>query len=109
MSKPVVINLPHNLGADEARRRMQNGIGGLKDHIPGGAAEVESRWDGDRMHLAVRAMGQEVVGHIDVEERKVRMEMMLPAMFALFSGAIEKALTKGGGMLLEDKSKRPKG
>lgn len=104
MTQPIVVNLPHRLGAEEAKRRMQGGIGRLKDHIPGGAAEVASRWEGDRMFLNVRAMGQEVDGHIDVLETKVRLELTLPAFLALFAGKIEGLLKSKGAELLEDKS-----
>lgn len=105
MTQPIVVNLPHSLGAEEAKRRMKNGIGKLPDHIPGGG-QVESSWDGDRMHLRVTAMGQEVSGHIDVEEKKVRLELMLPAFLALFAGKIEGLLRDRGTELLEDKSKK---
>ncbi|HEV2745717.1 MAG TPA: polyhydroxyalkanoic acid system family protein [Allosphingosinicella sp.] len=104
MTKPVSIDLPHRLGAEEAKRRMQGGIGRLKDHVPGGAAEVRSRWEGNRMYLDVQAMGQEVTGHIDVEDSKVRLELMLPAFLALFAGKIEGLLRSRGTELLEDKS-----
>jgi hypothetical protein len=103
MNQPIVINLPHRLGAEEAKRRMRGGIGKLKDHVPGGAAEVTSRWDGDRMYLNVKAMGQEVDGHIDVMADKVRLELVLPAFLALFASKIEGLLRKKGGELLEDK------
>ncbi len=104
MDRPIVVNLPHNLGAEEAKRRMRGGIGRLKDHIPGGAADVRSSWEGDRMHLDVRAFGQEVTGHIDVMETKVRLEFTLPAFLALFAGKIEGLLRDKGTELLEDKS-----
>ena len=105
MNKPVIVNLPHKLGAEEAKRRMKNGIGKLPDHIPGGG-QVESGWVGDRMNLKVTAMGQEVSGHIDVEEKKVRLELMLPPFLALFAGKIEGLLKDRGSELLEDKSKK---
>lgn len=105
MNQPIVVNLPHKLGAEEAKRRMRNGIGKLPDHIPGGG-QVVSRWEGDRMHLNVTAMGQEVSGHIDVEEQKVRLELMLPPFLALFAGKIEGLLRDRGAGLLEDKTKK---
>jgi hypothetical protein len=105
MNQPVVVNLPHRLGADEAKRRMQSGIGRLKDYVPGGGAEVASSWEGNRMHLDVRALGQQVSGHIDVEEANVRLELMLPPMLALFAGKIEAMLRSKGSDLLEDKRK----
>jgi hypothetical protein len=106
MNKPITVDLPHSLGAEEAKNRMRGGIGKLKDHIPGGQAQVESRWEGDRMHLRVQAMGQEVSGHIDVEETKVRLELVLPAFLSLFAGKIEALMRSRGGEMLEDKSKR---
>jgi hypothetical protein len=106
MNKPIVIDLPHRLGAEEAKRRMQGGIGKLKDHIPGGGAQVESSWQGNRMNLRVQAMGQEVAGHIDVHEAKVTLELMLPAFLAMLAGPIEAMLRKGGSELLEDNSKK---
>src|SRR3546814_19904836 len=106
MNRPIVINLPHNLGAEEAKRRMQGGIGRLKDHIPGDAVDVRSSWEGDRMHLDVRALGQEVTGYIDVMDTKVRLEFTLPAFLALFAGPIEGLLKDKGPELLEDKDRK---
>ena len=103
MNKPMVVDLPHRLGAEEAKRRMRNGIGKLPDHIPGGG-QVESNWVGDRMNLRVTAMGQEVSGHIDVHESKVHLELMLPAFLAMFGSKIEGLLRNKGTELLEDKS-----
>jgi hypothetical protein len=84
---------------------MRDGIGKLPDHIPGGG-HVESSWNGDRMNLRVAAMGQEVGGHIDVFESKVRLELTLPAFLALFADKIAGVLRKRGTDLLEDKSKK---
>jgi len=106
MNSPVIVDLPHNLGKEEARRRIQNGIGGLKDHIPGGAADVRSDWNGDRLNLDVKAMGQAVMAGIDVQESVVRVEVVLPPMLGFFRNQIEKLLKKQGGQMLEDKSKK---
>lgn len=106
MSNPIKVDLPHNLGAEEAKRRMRDGIGKLKDHIPGGAAEVRSSWDGDRMNLFVEAMGQEVDARIDVQESLVRFEVVLPPMLSFFGKQIEGLLKSKGGQMLEDKSKK---
>ena len=103
MDKPVVIDLPHKLGVEEAKNRMQRGVGKLGNHIPGGA-QVDSRWEGDRMHLRVRAMGQAINGTIDVMESKVRLELMLPAFLAMFAGKIEGLLRGKAAEVLEDKS-----
>ncbi len=105
MAQPVIIDLPHSLGVEEAKRRMKNGIGKLPDHIPGGG-QVAADWDGDRMNLRVSAMGQEVDGHIHVYDRKVTLELTLPAFLALFADKIAGVIRKRGTDLLEDKTKK---
>ena len=103
MQQPIQVDLPHKLGRDEARRRIANNIHKLKEHIPGGSAQVESAWQGDELDLAISALGQEVSAKIDVEESKVRVAVMLPGMLAMFAGPIEAMLQKKGNVLLEDK------
>lgn len=103
MTVPIQVDLPHNLGAAEAKRRIDGGIGRLKDFIPGGA-DVRSAWTGDRLGLQIAAMGQEVNAQIDVRETIVRVELLLPPALAFFGKAIEKALRRKGTDLLEDKS-----
>lgn len=102
MSQPIQVDLPHNLGRDEARRRIANNIHKLKEHIPGGAA-VTSHWVGDDLDLGINALGQSVDAKIGVEEAKVRVQVMLPGMLAMFAGPIEAMLQKKGNILLEDK------
>lgn len=106
MSQPITVDLPHSLGVEEAKNRMRAGIGKLQNHIPGGSAEVESRWEGDRMYLKVQALGQEVAGHIDVHPAKVRIELVIPAFLSLFAGKLKGLLRSRGKEMLEDKSKK---
>ncbi len=66
MTQPIDVDLPHNLGKDEARRRIANNIHKLEEHIPGGA-QVQSGWTGDQLNLDVAAMGEAVNATIDVD------------------------------------------
>ena len=99
---PLVINLPHKLGKEEAKRRIAGGMHRLASHIPGGA-EIRSDWTGDRLDLHIGAMGQQVKSRLDVEEQMVRLEVLLPAMLGMFANQIAGFLTRKGGELLEDK------
>jgi putative polyhydroxyalkanoate system protein len=101
MSQPIEVDLPHNLGKDEARRRIANNIHRLQEHIPGGAT-IQSGWTGDQLNLNVQALGEAVQSTIDVEEKKVRVRVLLPGMLGMFSGLIQGALQKKGSVLLED-------
>jgi putative polyhydroxyalkanoate system protein len=103
MTQPIDIDLPHNLGKDEARRRIANNIHKLEQHIPGGAS-VQSGWTGDQLNLNVAAMGEAVNASIDVMETKVHLRVLLPGMLGMFSGLVQAALQKKGGALLEDHS-----
>jgi putative polyhydroxyalkanoate system protein len=104
MTQPIDIDLPHNLGKDEARRRIANNIHKLQEHIPGGAS-VQSGWTGDQLNLQVAAMGEAVNATIDVQETKVHLKVLLPGMLGMFSGIVQAALQKKGSVLLEDHTK----
>ena len=104
MTQPIDIDLPHNLGKDEARRRIANNLHKLQEHIPGGAS-VQSGWIGDQLSLQVAAMGEAVNATIDVMETKVHLKVLLPGMLGMFSGLVQAALQKKGGALLEDHSR----
>ena len=101
MSQPIEVDLPHQLGKDEARRRIANNVHKLQEHIPGGA-QVQSGWTGDQLNLDVAAMGQSVTATIDVMDDNVRLKVLLPPMLGMFGGMIQAALQKKGSVLLED-------
>ena len=105
MSIPLTVDLPHKLGAEEARRRIERNVGKLTDHVPGGA-QVSSRWSGNRLDLDVGAMGQQVAAQIDIQESVVRLTVQLPPALAFFGGMIEQLIRRQGAAMLEDKSKK---
>lgn len=103
MANPIIVDVPHKLGAEEAKRRMQGGLGSLTEHIPG-AAEVSSTWTGDRMNLGVKAMNQHITATLDVEEKLVRVQLQLPPALSFFARPVEALLRRKAGQMLEDKS-----
>jgi hypothetical protein len=104
MSQPIDVDLPHNLGKEEAKRRIGSNIHKLEQHIPGGA-RVQSGWSGDQLNLSVAAMGEAVNATIDVQDTKVHLKVLLPGMLGMFAGLIQTTLQKKGGVLLEDHRK----
>lgn len=101
MSAPIHVDLPHNLGAAEAKRRIAGNLGKLTARLPAGAA-VSSAWEGDRLKLDVAALGQQIDARLDVEEKRVRVTVLLPPALAFFGTAIEAGLRQSGGALLGD-------
>ena len=104
MSQPIDVDLPHNLGKEEAKRRIGSNIHKLEQHIPGGA-HVQSGWSGDQLTLQVSAMGEAVNANIDVQETKVHVKVLLPGILGMFSGLVQATLQKKGNVLLEDHTK----
>lgn len=108
MATSTIIDIPHTLGRDEAKRRMIKGVGKLASHIPGGAASVTHSWpSADRLALTVFAMGVEVPCTIDSEDNRLRVILHLPGMLSLMSGAIAAIVEKQGQrLMLDDKASK---
>jgi hypothetical protein len=101
MTPPTVIDIPHTLGREEAKRRMTTRIGELPAHIPGGVAEVRSSWPGEyQMALEVAAMGQHLSATLDVQDRSIRVRLILPPMLSFMADAITTAVRDQGSQLL---------
>ena len=105
MSGPISVDVPHRLGAAEAKRRISANIGSLTDRLPAGA-QVRSAWEGDTLKLGIGLLGQEVAAEMDVRESLVRLTVTLPPALAFFGKAIEAGLRRGVPDLLEDRAKK---
>jgi len=100
---PISVDLPHSLGAAEAKRRIEQQMGGLTRHLPPGAA-VQPSWTGNRLDLSVSVMGQDIRAAVDVQETIVRVQLVLPPALAFFGGIIEAGIRRGGTELLTDRT-----
>lgn len=106
MSKPVVVTIPHELGRAEARRRIDEGAGRLTSQI-GAVGELQQAWQGDVLHFSLHAIGQTVSGTMTVMEREVRLEVLLPGLFAMIAGKVKGRLREQGQILLEGPRRDP--
>ena len=105
MSKPVVVSIPHELGRAEARRRIEAGVGRLTSQI-GAVGELTQKWEGDLLRFSLVAIGQTVSGTIDVQDREVRLEILLPGIFAMVANKVKGRLRDEAQLLLAP-PKRP--
>ncbi|MCU6454707.1 polyhydroxyalkanoic acid system family protein [Sphingomonas sp. A2-49] len=84
----IPFDIPHDLGRDEARRRIEAGLPKLAQHIPGGGT-VDADWTGpDTLALAIVAMGQRVAVDMTVAAASVAGTVRVPMMLAMMSGPI---------------------
>jgi hypothetical protein len=99
MSKPLVVSIPHQLGREEASRRLKAGLTRAAASVPVLKVD-EERWEGDRMIFRVRALGQTAMGHLDVAEDHVRLEVTLPWLLQRFAEVAQVAIRNRGNLLL---------
>jgi hypothetical protein len=102
MSTPLVVSIPHQLGRDEARHRLQSGLSRAAVNIPVLKVDEET-WRGDQMLFRVRVIGQVAAGRIDIEDDHVRLEVRLPWLLQKFADVARHAIRNRGQLLLDKK------
>jgi hypothetical protein len=100
MSKPITVSIPHDLGKAEARKRLEAGFDRFGQQF-GEGVQLSKTWVGDRLSFAAKVMGNEITGHLDVQDAAVLMEVVLPGMLGMIAGKIKGRLQKEGQILLE--------
>lgn len=103
MSKPLIVSIPHNLGKEEAIRRLRTGFGQLRTTLGDKISLLEDTWTGDRMDFRAGALGQTITGHLDVTNDTVRLEVQLPFVLALFAEKAKGLIEKQGTLMLGKK------
>ena len=104
MAKPLIVEIPHDLGLAEARRRIAEGTSKADGLFAKAGIAVEKlAWTDDRLDFAMAAMGQKVDGRVDVGPEIVRVEVRLPLLLALFAQQIQKKVGQQGNLLLTKK------
>ena len=96
------VAIPHKHGKDEVRRRLHARSGEIGQFIPGGFADVQTTWPTeDRMAMAIRAMGQQMSAHVDVEEHQVVFIVNLPPALSFVEPIVAGAIRDKGTKLLK--------
>ena len=105
MPRPVTVTISHDLGKDEARRRVAEGFAKFKDSITGGFMfSFSEEWTGeDRLSFTAKGFGQRIVGTIDIFPQHVRIEATLPNLLAAIAETITGRMEHQGRLLLEKK------
>ncbi len=103
MTKPLVVSIPHQLGREEAVRRLKAGLGRVETQFGALLAVQEETWQAERLAFRVTALGQPVSGTIDVGEDRVVLELQLPWLLAKLAGAVQPLIRREGSLMLEKK------
>jgi hypothetical protein len=106
VSRPISVNVPHNLGRDEARRRIEQGFGQIQQQLTGGMAGMvacQQRWEGNRLHFEASSLGQKMTGRLEVSEDSLAIEVDLPEILAMLAERITGKVKETTRGLLEKK------
>jgi hypothetical protein len=100
MATPISINIPHQLGRAEARRRIEAGFARLVSQLPVSGGICNERWDDDRLTFSVTAVGQTITGVVHVLDAAVTMEIELPGLLGMIASGLQARLQEMGQLLL---------
>src|SRR5262245_59316505 len=106
MSRPIFVNIPHTLGKDEARRRIDEGFSRISQQMAGGVGGMvafQQHWQNDRLNFEANSLGQKISGRLDVLPDAVQLELDLPEFLALIAERIKSRLTSETQKLLLEK------
>jgi hypothetical protein len=106
MTQPLIVSIPHKLGRQEAKRRLDSGIGRIRPELAGFVNTLDYNWDGDDLNFRAVAMWQTITGRIEVLEDTVRIEIDLPWMMRLLGDAILMQV-RGRGLAMLEKPPGP--
>lgn len=103
MSKPLFVSIPHRLGRDEAKRRLQSGLANARTHFGHLFTVQEETWNNNNLAFRLTALGQVMSGTIDVLDDSVNLQVTLPWLLAAIAEKIQPLIRKEGTLMLEKK------
>ena len=106
MGKPVTVDIPHNLGKEEAIRRLKNGFGQVRSSFGDKFAVLQDDWTGDHLDFQASLLGQTTNGKVDVADDHVHLEVELPWMLAMLADKAKALVKKQGQLMLEKPVKK---
>jgi hypothetical protein len=100
VSKGIMINVSHDLGAEAARLRIETGIAQFRSSFGSKLSACEEIWTDNHLDFKVGFMGQVCQGKLDVFDNQVRLEVILPGLLGVFADKIQSVARKKGQLLL---------
>jgi putative polyhydroxyalkanoate system protein len=99
----LTMSIPHQLTRAEAKRRLQEEIAKVQQQYGGMLGPLEQRWEGDTLHFGVHTAGQAITGQLFVEDKVVRLDVVLPWMLAVLAAPVKNLIERQGQNLLGHK------
>jgi Putative polyhydroxyalkanoic acid system protein (PHA_gran_rgn) len=102
--RTLKISIPHQLGKEEAKRRIQGHFGHFRSQSASLMTQFDEHWSGDDMNFDATLLAAPITGHLRVEEELVDVEVDMPWFLAALSSAVRKVIEPNTRHLLEHHS-----
>lgn len=99
--KAVEVRVPHSLGRDEVKRRLEAAVGRARDEFGEKIGDLDASWDGDeRLRLLLSVMGMQIDSEVEIQASELLVRVQIPGMAGLFAGRIKQGIEDRLGGLL---------
>lgn len=88
----LTIEIPHDLGKEEATRRLQERFHNIKQDFGEQIRDLEEQWNGHSLQFGFRTFGLKISGLVESQPAEVRVSADLPMAAMMFRGAIERQI-----------------
>ena len=86
----VEMTVAHQLGRDEAVRRLTQKVDFLQQTYGSKAKDVQQEWTDNVLWFTVQAMGFKISGSVTVEESDVQLQADIPLTALPFKSLVER-------------------
>lgn len=103
MSKPFTASVSHRLGKEEAARRLQSGLSGVRERFGQHFNVLEERWTDEHLDFHIAVLGQDARGTVDVDDEAVHLSVELPFLLNMMANKAKGMLKQQATLMLEKK------
>ena len=96
----LTASIPHRLSRAEAKRRIQEQVGLLRNQQGTDLANIEEHWISDTMDFSARAMGQSISGRLVVDEHAVNLDVTLPWLLSMIAATVKHRIEQQVAQML---------
>ena len=99
----LTATIPHQLTRAEAKRRIQEQVGDVRQQHGALLTNLRETWTGDTMAFSLMALGQSISGRLTVDDQAVHLTVALPWFLRLLAGTLQPRIEQQGRLVLGHK------
>lgn len=96
----LTATIPHQLTRAEAKRRIQEQVGVVRQQHGALLTNLQESWSDDTMTFSLTALGQAITGRVTVDDQAVHLTVALPWLLRMLAGTLKPKIEQQGRLLL---------